>query len=140
MTHISRLSEEFVIWSSQEFQFVELDDSFCTGSSIMPQKKNPDVPELLRGKTGRTYGNLIGLLTVLKGLPLAYNKDLQEDKEGMFDTVETLEGSLMLLAPMIETMTVNKDIMRKAINNDFSNATDIADYLVRKGLAIQGCT
>jgi len=134
MTHISRLSEELVIWSSQEFQFIELDDSFCTGSSIMPQKKNPDVPELLRGKTGRTYGNLIGLLTVMKGLPLAYNKDLQEDKEGMFDTVETLEGSLMLLAPMIETMTVNKDVMRKAINNDFSNATDIADYLVRKGL------
>lgn len=134
MTHISRFSEELVIWSSQEFQFVELDDSFCTGSSIMPQKKNPDVPELLRGKTGRTYGNLIGLLTVLKGLPLAYNKDLQEDKEGMFDTVETLEGSLKLLAPMIETMTVKKDVMRKAINNDFSNATDIADYLVTKGL------
>ncbi len=134
MTHISRFSEELVIWSSQEFQFIELDDSFCTGSSIMPQKKNPDVPELLRGKTGRTYGNLIGLLTVLKGLPLAYNKDLQEDKEGMFDTVETLEGSLKLLAPMIETMTVHKDVMRKAINHDFSNATDIADYLVRKGL------
>jgi argininosuccinate lyase len=134
MTHISRISEELVIWSSQEFQFVELDDSFCTGSSIMPQKKNPDVPELLRGKTGRTYGNLIGLLTVLKGLPLAYNKDLQEDKEGMFDTVQTLEGSLKLLAPMIETMTVKKDIMRKAINNDYSNATDIADYLVCKGL------
>jgi argininosuccinate lyase len=134
MTHISRFSEELVIWSSQEFQFIELDDSFCTGSSIMPQKKNPDVPELLRGKTGRVYGNLIGLLTVLKGLPLAYNKDLQEDKEGMFDTVETLEGSLKLLAPMVETMTVNKAVMRKAINNDFSNATDIADYLVRKGL------
>ncbi|MCM3569444.1 argininosuccinate lyase [Neobacillus mesonae] len=134
MTHISRLSEEMVLWSSQEFQFIELDDSFCTGSSIMPQKKNPDVPELLRGKTGRTYGNLIGLLTVLKGLPLAYNKDLQEDKEGMFDTVETLEGSLKLLAPMIETMTVKKEVMRKAINNDFSNATDIADYLVTKGL------
>jgi argininosuccinate lyase len=134
MTHISRISEELVIWSSQEFQFVELDDSFCTGSSIMPQKKNPDVPELLRGKTGRAYGNLIGLLTVLKGLPLAYNKDLQEDKEGMFDTVATLEGSLKLLAPMIETMTVKKDVMRKAINHDFSNATDIADYLVRKGL------
>lgn len=134
MTHISRISEELVLWSSQEFQFVELDDSFCTGSSIMPQKKNPDVPELLRGKTGRAYGNLLGLLTVLKGLPLAYNKDLQEDKEGMFDTAETLEGSLMLLAPMIETMTVKKDVMRKAINNDFSNATDIADYLVRKGL------
>jgi argininosuccinate lyase len=134
MTHISRLSEELVIWSSQEFQFIELDDSFCTGSSIMPQKKNPDVPELLRAKTGRTYGNLIGLLTVLKGLPLAYNKDMQEDKEGMFDTVETLEGSLKLLAPMIETMTVKKDIMRKALNQDFSNATDIADYLVTKGL------
>ncbi|MBP0724021.1 argininosuccinate lyase [Bacillus sp. RG28] len=134
MTHISRLSEEMVIWSSQEFQFIELDDSFCTGSSIMPQKKNPDVPELLRAKTGRTYGNLIGLLTVLKGLPLAYNKDMQEDKEGMFDTVETLEGSLMLLAPIIETMTVNKDIMRKALDQDFSNATDIADYLATKGL------
>jgi argininosuccinate lyase len=134
MTHISRLSEELVIWSSQEFQFIELDDSFCTGSSIMPQKKNPDVPELLRAKTGRTYGNLIGLLTVLKGLPLAYNKDMQEDKEGMFDTVETLEGSLQLLAPMIETMTVKKEIMRKALNQDFSNATDIADYLVTKGL------
>jgi argininosuccinate lyase len=134
MTHISRLSEELVIWSSQEFQFVELDDSFCTGSSIMPQKKNPDVPELLRAKTGRTYGNLIGLLTVLKGLPLAYNKDMQEDKEGMFDTVETLEGSLQLLAPMIETMTVKKDVMRKALNQDFSNATDIADYLVTKGM------
>lgn len=134
MTHISRFSEELVLWSSQEFQFVELDDSFCTGSSIMPQKKNPDVPELLRGKTGRTYGNLIGLLTVLKGLPLAYNKDLQEDKEGMFDTAETLEGSLMLLAPMVESMTVNTEVMRKAINHDFSNATDIADYLVRKGL------
>jgi argininosuccinate lyase len=134
MTHISRLSEEMVIWSSQEFQFIELDDSFCTGSSIMPQKKNPDVPELLRAKTGRTYGNLIGLLTVLKGLPLAYNKDMQEDKEGMFDTVETVEGSLQLLAPMIETMTVNKDVMRKALNQDFSNATDIADYLVTKGL------
>lgn len=134
MTHISRFSEELVMWSSQEFQFIELDDSFCTGSSIMPQKKNPDVPELLRGKTGRAYGNLIGLLTVLKGLPLAYNKDLQEDKEGMFDTVETLEGSLKLLAPMVETMKVNKNVMRKAIDNDFSNATDIADYLVRKGL------
>lgn len=134
MTHISRLSEELIIWSSQEFRFVELDDSFCTGSSIMPQKKNPDVPELLRGKTGRVYGNLVGLLTVLKGLPLAYNKDLQEDKEGMFDTVETLEGSLKLLAPMIETMKVNGDVMRQALNEDFSNATDIADYLAGKGM------
>ncbi|MEQ6388948.1 argininosuccinate lyase [Bacillaceae bacterium S4-13-58] len=137
MTHISRLSEEMVIWSSQEFQFIELDDSFCTGSSIMPQKKNPDVPELLRAKTGRVYGNLMGLLTVLKGLPLAYNKDMQEDKEGMFDTVETLEGSLKLLAPMIETMTVNREVMRQAVNQDFSNATDIADYLVTKGLAFR---
>ncbi|RHW33360.1 argininosuccinate lyase [Neobacillus notoginsengisoli] len=134
MTHISRLSEELIIWSSQEFSFIELDDSFCTGSSIMPQKKNPDVPELLRGKTGRVYGNLVGLLTVLKGLPLAYNKDLQEDKEGMFDTVETLEGSLKLLAPMIETMKVNGDVMRRALNEDFSNATDIADYLAAKGM------
>ncbi|WP_346216816.1 argininosuccinate lyase [Caldifermentibacillus hisashii] len=134
MMHISRLSEELVLWSSQEFQFVELDDSFCTGSSIMPQKKNPDVPELLRGKTGRVYGNLIGLLTTLKGLPLAYNKDLQEDKEGMFDTVETLAGSLQLLAPMIETMTVKKENMCKAVSQDYSNATDLADYLAGKGI------
>ncbi|MCE7791968.1 argininosuccinate lyase [Salipaludibacillus sp. CUR1] len=134
MMHISRLSEELVIWSSQEFQFIELDDSFCTGSSIMPQKKNPDVPELLRAKTGRVYGNLIGLLTVLKGLPLAYNKDMQEDKEGMFDTVETLEGSLGMLAPMIDTMIVRKENMKQAVSEDYSNATDIADYLVTKGL------
>lgn len=134
MTHISRLSEELVIWSSQEFQFIELDDAFCTGSSIMPQKKNPDVPELLRAKTGRVYGNLVGLLTVLKGLPLAYNKDMQEDKEGMFDTVATLDGSLRLLAPMIDTMTVNQEKMFEAVSQDFSNATDIADYLVTKGL------
>ncbi|MFC4617693.1 argininosuccinate lyase [Camelliibacillus cellulosilyticus] len=132
--HISRLSEELVIWSSQEFQFIELDDAFCTGSSMMPQKKNPDVPELLRAKTGRVYGHLIGLLTVLKGLPLAYNKDMQEDKEGMFDTVETLEGALTILAPMLQTMTVKKDNMAKAVTRDFSNATDIADYLTTKGL------
>ncbi|MRX72463.1 argininosuccinate lyase [Bacillus lacus] len=134
MMHISRLSEELVIWSSQEFQFIELDDSFCTGSSIMPQKKNPDVPELLRAKTGRVYGNLIGLLTVLKGLPLAYNKDMQEDKEGMFDTAETLEGSLKLLAPMLSTMSVNSENMRSAVNTDYSNATDIADYLASNGV------
>ncbi len=134
MMHISRLSEEFILWSSQEFQFIELDDSFCTGSSIMPQKKNPDVPELLRGKTGRVYGNLISLLTVSKGLPLAYNKDLQEDKEGMFDTAETLAGSLKLLAPMIETMTVKKDKMYEAVRQDYSNATDLADYLAKKGV------
>ncbi|WP_088050565.1 argininosuccinate lyase [Virgibacillus dakarensis] len=134
MTHISRLSEELITWSSQEFDFIELDDSFCTGSSIMPQKKNPDVPELLRGKTGRVHGNLFGLLTVLKGLPLAYNKDMQEDKEGLLDTVKTLDGSLRLLAPMIETMQVKKEKMYKAVDQDYSNATDIADYLVTKGL------
>ncbi|MDP5275903.1 argininosuccinate lyase [Chengkuizengella axinellae] len=134
MMHLSRLCEELVLWSSNEFDFVELDDAFCTGSSIMPQKKNPDVAELVRGKTGRVYGHLVGLLTLLKSLPLAYNKDMQEDKEGMFDTVNTLQGALQLFAPMIETMTVNKDQMRQAVNEDFSNATDIADYLVNKGL------
>ncbi len=134
MTHLSRLSEELILWSSTEFQFVELDDAFCTGSSIMPQKKNPDVPELVRGKTGRVYGNLVGLLTVLKSLPLAYNKDMQEDKEGMFDTVKTLQGALQLFASMIETMKVRKENMRRAVNQDFSNATDIADFLVNKGL------
>ncbi|MBO8173177.1 MAG: argininosuccinate lyase [Bacillaceae bacterium] len=134
ITHLSRLSEELVLWSSQEFSFVELDDSFCTGSSIMPQKKNPDVAELVRGKTGRVYGNLIGLLTVLKGLPLAYNKDMQEDKEGMFDTVKTLHGALSLFAPMIETMKVNQTQMKNAVSRDFSNATDLADYLVNKGM------
>lgn len=134
MMHLSRLSEELVLWSSTEFRFVELDDAFCTGSSIMPQKKNPDVPELVRGKTGRVYGNLMGLLTVLKSLPLAYNKDMQEDKEGMFDTVATLQGALQLFGPMIATMKVNKERMREAVNKDFSNATDIADFLANKGL------
>jgi len=134
MMHLSRLSEELILWSSTEFQFVELDDAFCTGSSIMPQKKNPDVPELVRGKTGRVYGNLVGLLTVLKSLPLAYNKDMQEDKEGMFDTVKTLQGALQLFASMIETMKVRKDVMRRAVDRDFSNATDIADFLVGKGM------
>ncbi|TGA97831.1 argininosuccinate lyase [Sporolactobacillus shoreae] len=134
MVHLSRLSEEMVLWSSQEFQFIELDDAFCTGSSIMPQKKNPDVSELLRGKTGRVFGHLVGLLTVLKGLPLAYNKDMQEDKEGIFDTVKTITGALQLLAPILETMTVKKDRMRHAVEKDYSNATDIADYLAKKGL------
>ncbi|RYL94374.1 argininosuccinate lyase [Sporolactobacillus sp. THM7-4] len=134
MVHLSRLSEEMVLWSSQEFQFIELDDAFCTGSSIMPQKKNPDVSELLRGKTGRVFGHLVGLLTVLKGLPLAYNKDMQEDKEGIFDTVRTLTGALQLLAPILGTMTVKKDRMRHAVEKDYSNATDIADYLARKGM------
>ena len=134
MTHLSRLCEELVLWSSTEFSFIELDDAFCTGSSIMPQKKNPDVAELVRGKTGRVYGHLVGLLTLLKSLPLAYNKDMQEDKEGMFDTVKTLQGALQLFAPMISTMHVKRERMRQAVNQDFSNATDIADYLVNKNL------
>lgn len=133
-THLSRLCEELVQWSSAEFNFIELDDAFCTGSSMMPQKKNPDVAELVRGKTGRVYGHLIGMLTTLKGLPLAYNKDMQEDKEGMFDTVETLRGALALFAPMIDTMHVKKENMYKAVAEDFSNATDLADYLVGKDL------
>lgn len=134
MMHLSRLSEEIILWSSQEFRFIELDDSFATGSSIMPQKKNPDMAELIRGKTGRVYGNLMGLLTVLKGLPLAYNKDMQEDKEGMFDTVKTVTGSLKIFAGMIQTMTVNKQHMGKATKTDFSNATELADYLSDKGV------
>ncbi|PAE27215.1 argininosuccinate lyase [Paenibacillus sp. 7884-2] len=132
--HLSRLCEEFVQWSSAEFNFIELDDSFTTGSSMMPQKKNPDVAELVRGKTGRVYGHLMGMLTTLKGLPLAYNKDMQEDKEGMFDTFETLKGALALFAPMIETMQVKQENMYQAVTNDFSNATDLADYLVEKGM------
>lgn len=134
MMHLSRLSEEFILWSSQEFQFIDLDDSFATGSSIMPQKKNPDMAELIRGKTGRVYGNLMGLLTVLKGLPLAYNKDMQEDKEGMFDTVKTITGSLKIFAGMISTMKVKQDRMEKATKEDFSNATELADYLSDKGV------
>ncbi|WP_339226326.1 argininosuccinate lyase [Oceanobacillus sp. FSL K6-2867] len=132
--HLSRLCEELVQWSSAEFSFIELDDSFTTGSSMMPQKKNPDVAELVRGKTGRVYGHLMGMLTTLKGLPLAYNKDMQEDKEGMFDTFETLKGALALFAPMIETMQVKQEDMYQAVTNDFSNATDLADYLVEKGM------
>ncbi|MGP7818449.1 argininosuccinate lyase [Niallia sp. 01092] len=134
MMHLSRFSEEIILWSSQEFKFIDLDDSFSTGSSIMPQKKNPDMAELIRGKTGRVYGNLMGLLTVLKGLPLAYNKDMQEDKEGMFDTVKTVTGSLKIFAGMIETMKVNTDVMEQSTKNDFSNATELADYLSDKGM------
>nr|WP_285890466.1 argininosuccinate lyase [Halalkalibacter oceani] len=134
MMHLSRLCEELILWSSQEFQFVEIDDAFATGSSIMPQKKNPDMAELIRGKTGRVYGNLFSLLTTLKGLPLAYNKDMQEDKEGMFDTVETVKGSLHIFAGMIETLTVHADTMEKAVHQDFSNATELADYLATKGM------
>ncbi|MDT0161773.1 MULTISPECIES: argininosuccinate lyase [Bacillus] len=134
MMHLSRFSEEIILWSSQEFRFIELDDSFATGSSIMPQKKNPDMAELIRGKTGRVYGNLVGLLTVLKGLPLAYNKDMQEDKEGMFDTVKTVIGSLKIFSGMVGSMTVNSEVMEKATKSDFSNATELADYLSGKGL------
>jgi argininosuccinate lyase len=134
MMHLSRFCEELILWSSQEFQFVEIDDAFATGSSIMPQKKNPDMAELIRGKTGRVYGNLFGLLTVMKGTPLAYNKDMQEDKEGMFDTVKTVIGSLKIFAGMIETMKVNVDVMEKATKQDFSNATELADYLANKGV------
>jgi argininosuccinate lyase len=134
MMHLSRLSEELILWSSADFAFVELSDSFCTGSSIMPQKKNPDVPELVRGKTGRTYGNLVSLLTLMKALPLAYNKDMQEDKEPLFDTIDTVRGSLKAFAGMIAEMKVNPVQMRIAAGRGFSTATDIADYLVRKGI------
>lgn len=134
MMHLSRLCEEIILWTSQEFQFIELSDAFTTGSSIMPQKKNPDMAELIRGKTGRVYGSLIGLLTILKGLPLAYNKDMQEDKEGMFDTVKTVRGSLKIITGMVGTMKVRKDKMESSVKNDFSNATELADYLASKGL------
>ncbi len=134
MMHLSRFSEELILWSTSEFRFVELTDAFCTGSSIMPQKKNPDVPELVRGKTGRVYGNLMALLTVMKGLPLAYNKDMQEDKEPLFDTIDTVKGSLKIFADMIREMRVNANTMRAAAARGFSTATDVADYLVRKGM------
>ncbi|KJJ88534.1 argininosuccinate lyase, partial [Listeria monocytogenes] len=134
MMHLSRFCEELILWTSHEFQFVELTDAFSTGSSIMPQKKNPDMAELIRGKTGRVYGNLFGMLTVLKGLPLAYNKDLQEDKEGMFDTLETVQTSLDIFAGMIETMKINTEIMEESTQKDFSNATELADYLAKKGV------
>lgn len=134
MMHLSRFCEEIILWCSHEYQFIELTDTFSTGSSIMPQKKNPDMAELIRGKSGRVFGNLFGLLTVLKGLPLAYNKDLQEDKEGMFDTAETILTSLTIMAGMIETMQVNHEIMAQSTKRDFSNATELADYLATKGL------
>lgn len=134
MMHLSRLSEEIILWCSREFSFIELDDAHCTGSSMMPQKKNPDVSELVRGKTGRVIGHLMAMLTTAKGLPLAYNKDLQEDKEGLFDTIDTVKFSLAVYAQMMRGMKVNKDNMCKAVSEDFSNATDLADYLVKKGL------
>ena len=134
MVHLSRLSEEIILWCSREFSFVELDDAHCTGSSMMPQKKNPDVSELVRGKTGRVVGHLMAMLTAVKGLPLAYNKDLQEDKEGLFDAIDTVNFSLAVYAQLIRGMKVRADVMRHAVEADFSNATDLADYLVRKGM------
>lgn len=132
--HLSRLSEELVVWSSQEFQFIDLPDSFCTGSSMMPQKKNPDVPELIRGKSGRVYGHLMGVLTVLKGLPLSYNRDLQEDKEALFDVLDTVSASVPLCAELIKGLTVNRAAVARAADSGFLLATELADYLVTKGL------
>ncbi len=134
MMHLSRFSEELILWSSWEFKFIELSDAYTTGSSIMPQKKNPDMAELIRGKTGRVYGDLLSLLTTLKGLPLAYNKDMQEDKECVFDAVDTVHACLRILTPMLDTMRVLPDRMKQAAQNGFINATDLADYLVKKGL------
>lgn len=132
--HLSRFSEELIIWSTSEFSFVEMDDTYSTGSSIMPQKKNPDVTELVRGKTGRIFGNLMGILTVMKGLPLAYNKDTQEDKEGVFDSIDTIKIVLEIFSPMLQTMKIKKENMKASIYEGFINATDIADYLAKKGL------
>lgn len=137
MVHLSRFSEEIILWSSSEFGFIELDDAYCTGSSIMPQKKNPDVAELVRGKAGRVFGNNMALLTMMKGLPLTYNKDMQEDKEAIFDAIDTVKQCLEIFAPMIATMKVNKDKMQQAAFSGFLNATDCADYLVKKGMAFR---
>lgn len=134
MMHMSRISEEIIIWNTNEYQFVDLDDTYSTGSSIMPQKKNPDIAELIRGKTGRVYGALTSLLTTMKGIPLAYNKDMQEDKELVFDALTTTKGSLQLLDGMLKSTTFNKDKMRKSATGGFTNATDAADYLVNKGV------
>lgn len=134
MVHLSRLSEEIILWCSWEFKFAELDDAFSTGSSIMPQKKNPDITELVRGKSGRVFGDLMTLLTVMKGLPLAYNKDMQEDKEAIFDAFDTVKICLTTLIPMVDTMRMIPENMRKAAAGGFINATDCADYLVSKGL------
>ncbi|HDP69433.1 MAG TPA: argininosuccinate lyase [Actinobacteria bacterium] len=134
MVHLSRFCEELIIWSSSEFNFIKLDDAFTTGSSIMPQKKNPDVAELIRGKSGRVFGHLVGLLATLKGLPMAYNRDLQEDKEGLFDAIDTLKLSLETFTGMLKSMKIEKDKMKKAAEGEFANATDVADYLTTKGI------
>jgi argininosuccinate lyase len=137
MMHLSRLSEELILWSSQEFKFIQIDDAYSTGSSIMPQKKNPDAAELIRGKTGRVYGSLTSLLTTMKGLPLAYNKDMQEDKEPFFDALDTVLSCLTIMSKMIATMKVNHENMEKAVKKGFLNATEVADYLVSKGVAFR---
>jgi argininosuccinate lyase len=134
MMHLSRLSEELILWSSQEFQFIDLPDGFCTGSSMMPQKKNPDIPELIRGKTGRVYGHLFGLLTTVKGLPLSYNRDLQEDKEPLFDTIETVTTSVKIYAELLAQLTIRPEPMSKAVSEGFLLATELADYLVQQGV------
>lgn len=139
MMHLSRFCEEIIIWNSKEFSFIELDDAYATGSSIMPQKKNPDMAELIRGKTGRVYGDLVSLLTVMKGLPLAYNKDMQEDKEPVFDGSDTLKNSLSVFSAMLRTITVKKESMASAAKHGYMNATDAADYLVSKGLPFRAC-
>ena len=139
MMHLSRFCEELIIWNSTEFGFIDMDDAFSTGSSIMPQKKNPDMAELIRGKTGRVYGDMITLFTLMKSLPLAYNKDMQEDKPPVFDAVDTLKASIGIFTEMISTITFNKDTMRAAVKNGFMNATDAADYLVRKGIPFRDC-
>ena len=134
MMHLSRFCEEIIIWNTNEYRFVEIDDAYSTGSSIMPQKKNPDIAELVRGKTGRVYGALTSILTTMKGIPLAYNKDMQEDKEAVFDAVDTVKMCLKVFAPMLSTMTVKPETMKKAAQGGFINATDLADYLVKKGM------
>jgi argininosuccinate lyase len=137
MMHISRLAEEIILWSAAEFGFIELDEAYTTGSSIMPQKKNPDVAELARGKTGRVYGNLMAILTTMKGLPLAYNRDMQEDKEGFFDTVDTYFATLEVFTGMVKTIKVNTKIAREALERGYLLATDLADYLVKKGVSFR---
>ncbi|MFZ5754056.1 MAG: argininosuccinate lyase [Bacillota bacterium] len=137
MMHLSRFCEEIILWASQEFAFVDIDDAYSTGSSIMPQKKNPDVAELIRGKTGRVYGNLMSLLTVMKGLPMTYNKDMQEDKEALFDSIDTVQKCLLTFTPMLESIVFRQEKMYEAAKKGFSNATDLADYLVRKGLSFR---
>ncbi|MCR5624598.1 MAG: argininosuccinate lyase [Lachnospiraceae bacterium] len=137
MMHLSRFCEEIITWNTNEYRFVEIDDSYSTGSSIMPQKKNPDIAELIRGKTGRVYGDLFSLMTTMKGLPLAYNKDMQEDKEPAFDAIDTSKGCILLFTDMLKTMKFNKDVMRKSSEGGFTNATDAADYLVKNGVAFR---